>query len=888
MTSSFGQQVKDLYQQCARRPATEQLDCINSSDYPEKVKQQVAAMLHYSGDINDQLAKAISNTARQSLNLTPLKSGLKINQYRLIQPIGEGGQGEVWLAKRDDGQFQHQVAIKFLKLSANKYELMRFQTERELLASLQHPHIAGLNGGGHYKDRLYMIMEWIDGTPLLEYINQQQAGLNQILDLFVQICEAVSYAHAKGIIHRDIKPSNILVTEDGVVKLLDFGIAKTLDADLTQTQSATMLTLAYSSPEQIKGQPVTTATDVYALGLVLYELLCGHQAQQNTTQSPAEYLRIITDISPEKPSVQITKQPNHMTASRLRGDLDHLVMMAIRKEPQRRYHTVDALINDVHNFLQCRPLLAGGDSFWYRATKLFNRNRMASMLAATVAVFLVVLPMILFYHNQTLTRERDIARQQTQVANKTTEFLTTLFESTSPLGHAGQNIDLNSVLTQGERQLAFAVDQPEVEAALAMIMGSIQFHLDNTAKSIAYHQQAIAAFQQAGDKSKELMARGQLALMYFRDDQLPQMEQTFAAADALATEVYDDTAVAWHLIRQATVANERGHKDRVIKRIEPLLASLNKTPHKDPGLLGRIYSELGEAYKYKDPQKALEFAEYGVQYAEQEVGKIHPYYLRRIGSKATRLMRLNRHDEAETVLAETIDIAEKLYSTDHPLYAAELSRLANFYHDKGYFDRAEKTYQEILPIYTRHYGQKNFEYARVINNLAYVYEDLGKLEQAEQLYRKSIELRTLLDPENTIRIATARSNLARLLAKRHQHRESETILNEVMPIFAEHGRNNLYNEITRMANLFHDGSDAANCQKGLTQLNNLQSELDKESPNGWKRLGAEWWIAHILTTCEMPQEASQWLDAALEKAQNIYQPDALGLSMLKQQLHAIL
>jgi Serine/threonine protein kinase len=204
MNDSFGQQVKALYNQCAQYPVAEQRACIENADYPEAVKRQVAAMLDYSGDINDQLAKAISDTARQSLNLTPLKSGLKIDQYRLIQRIGEGGQGEVWLAKRDDGEFQHQVAIKFLKLSANDYELMRFQTERELLASLHHPHIAGLIGGGHYKDRLYMIMEWIDGIPLLDYINQKQCGLKQVLNLFLQVCDAVSYAHAKGIIHRDI------------------------------------------------------------------------------------------------------------------------------------------------------------------------------------------------------------------------------------------------------------------------------------------------------------------------------------------------------------------------------------------------------------------------------------------------------------------------------------------------------------------------------------------------------------------------------------------------------------------------------------------------------------------------------------------------------------
>lgn len=888
MNETFGQHVKALYNRCLALPATAQIELIQNSDYPEAVKQQVASMLNYSGDIGEQLVQVISNTAQQSLNLTAIEAGLQIDHYRLQQRIGEGGQGEVWLAARDDGDFNHQVAIKFLKISANEYELARFQTERELLASLQHPNIAGLIGGGQFHDRLYMIMEWIDGIPLLRYIEQNEADLPQILTCFLQICEAVSHAHAKGIIHRDIKPSNILITEGGVVKLLDFGIAKPIDAETTQTQSAAMMTLAYSSPEQIKGQPVTTATDVYALGLLLYELLCASQAQSNTTESPADFLHMITDVTPEKPSQLAAHRPSRIPARVLQGDLDNLVMMAIRKEPERRYNTVDALVGDINNFLESRPLLASGDSFTYKTTKLLKRNPLASVLSTLVLAFLIALPVIMYQHSKKLEQERDIAREQTLVANKTTEFLATLFQSVSPLGHEGKSIDLNSVLAQGERQLANGlVDQPQVEAALAMIMASIQYHLDNTPKSIEYHQQAIKAFQQAGDHGGELMALGQMALMHFRNDDLPQMEAAFAQANAVAPQVDDPKEVAWNVVRQATVANERGQRDEVIARLEPLLAGLDDALRDNAGLVGRIYSELGEAYKYADPDKALRYAEFGVQYAEQEVGKIHPYYLRRINSLAVRLMRVNRHDEAAVVLDEVIDISAKLYSTDHPLYASNLSEKAIFMHDKGHFDQALAIYQDILAIYAKHFGHKNFEYARVINNLAYVQEDLGNWAAAEQLYRESIQLRAELDPENRIRIATAQSNLARLLAKRHQHAESTAIIDQVIPVFAEHQRNNLYNQIIQMANLFGDGSDQAGCEQGSARLAELQTDLEKESPQGWRRLGAEWWIGQMLHTCHMPEQAKTWLTAAHDKASQIYQADALGLAMLQADLDSI-
>ena len=887
MNESFGQQVKTLYNRLIVMPEKDRLLLLKNSQYPDAVKQQVASMLNYSGDIDEALAQTIADTAQQSLHVTAIEANQMIAQYRLIERIGTGGQGEVWLAERDDGEFNHQVAIKFLKISANEYELARFQTERELLASLQHPNIAGLIGGGQFNDRLYMIMEWIDGTPLLDYI-ENQTNIETTLALFLQVCDAVSHAHTQGIIHRDIKPSNILITQSGVVKLLDFGIAKPIDKENTHTQSAAMMTLAYSSPEQIKGQPVTTATDVYALGLLLYELLTTCKAQDSNTESPAEFLNIITDVTPEKPSVLASKTGCRFPARMLQGDLDNLVMMAIRKEPERRYNTVDALSNDIDNYLSSKPLLASGDSWSYKTTKLLKRNPLASALAFIVAVCLIVLPVLMYQHGQRLEYERDIAQEQTLVANKTAEFLTTLFESASPLGHQGQSIDLQSVLAQGERQLSAGLaGQPKVEAALAMIMAAIQHHMENTPKAIEYYQQAIDAFKQAGDQSGELTARGQLALMYFRADDLTKMDVAFAAAEQLATSVSEPNDLIWLQIRQATVANERGQRDEVIARINPLLSGLNDEQRQDPALMGRLYSELGEANKYKDHEKSLEYATLGMQYAEQEVGKIHPYYLRRINSKATRLMRMNRHEEAVEVLSQVEDIARKLYSEDHPLYAANLSGSAVFNHDKGHFEQAQSIYSKILKVYAKHYGNQNFEYARVINNLAYVYEDLRDYDQAERLYRESIDLRTQLDPDNRIRIATARANLARLLAKKHQHAQSYAILDEVIPVFAEHDRNNLYNEITRIANVFGDGSDLNNCLQGVEQLKLIQPEIEKESPKGWKRLGAEWWIGLIFKDCQMNTKAKLWLTTAQNKATQIYQPGASGLTMLDQDLSTL-
>ena len=885
MNQSFGQDIKNLYNLCVGLPSDQQLQYIASSDYPDAVKLQVAKLLDYSGDIDEKLSQVILETAQRGLNASSIQAGEKIDQYRLLQHIGEGGQGEVWLAERDDGEFNHRVAIKFIKLSPNEYELKRFQTEREFLASLQHANIASLLGGGQYNDRLYMIMEWVDGIPLMDYIKQNKLNLQQTLNCFLEICRAVSYAHSKGIIHRDIKPSNILVTSEGVVKLLDFGIAKTMDMETTITQGAAMMTMAYSSPEQINGESVTTATDVYALGLVLYELLTFQKAQESTTESPAEFIRLVTDVIPEKPSQLASRGHSKFPSRVLQGDLDNLVMMSIRKEADRRYINADAMIVDINNFLESRPLQASGDSFTYRMTKLLKRNPLASVLTAIVVSFLVILPILMHQNAEKLRLERDKAQQQALIASKTSEFLSTLFESATPLGHEGGTINLMSVLEQGERQLQEEVhNYPQVTAALTMTMGGIQHHLDKTPKAVEYYQKAVGLYQQVNDKVGELNALGQLAVMSFRVEDIENTELYFSQADAISDQVDDVSILVMHNIRKATVANERGKKEQAIVFAELALQELDAMEKENFGLKGRIYSELGEAYKFTDMEKSLQFNDRAIAYAEKDVGKVHPFYLGRINSKAVRLMRMNRHKEAEQYIDETIDIARRLYSEQHPRYAFFLSPKATYLHDNGYFNETEILYKQLIDIHVANYGNENYEYARLINNLAYLHEDKGELEKARDLYSESAALRKKLDPENLIRVATTESNLARTLSKLKAYDQSAALLNRVMPVFESKKRNNLYNDITQMANTIADGSSQDSCSQGTKILQELTPAIQKESEKSWRRLGAELWIGHMLRSCGLHEQSEYWFKSALDRSKNIYQEGSEGQEIVSNQI----
>ncbi len=289
--------------------------------------------------------------------------GRRIGPYQLVEEIAAGGMGEVYRAFRADDQYKKEVAIKLVRAGLDSsFVVARFRDERQVLASLEHPNIARLIDGGTTENGIpYFVMELIEGLPLTQFCDERMLSSTDRLKLFLEVCSAVQYAHQRLIIHRDLKPGNILVTADGSPKLLDFGIAKILDpAGAAEMADATMsmfrlLTPAYASPEQIRGEAITTASDVYSLGVLLYECLTGHRPYGANSSAPHEISRAVCEVEPEKPSTAVRRTAQRPTAplvKRLRGDLDNIVLMALRKEPQRRYASVDQFATDIRRHLQ--------------------------------------------------------------------------------------------------------------------------------------------------------------------------------------------------------------------------------------------------------------------------------------------------------------------------------------------------------------------------------------------------------------------------------------------------------------------------------------------------------------------------------------------------------
>src|ERR1051326_289116 len=346
----------------------------------------VRALLAQSAGAGDQLHEIIQNGADllyEGQEAIPERIG----PYRIVEVIGSGGMGSVYRAARADGLYEQQVAVKLLRtpLAIDALFLQRFFEERRILARMEHPNIARLIDGGVTPERVpYLVMEYVDGKSIDSFCRERSPGLEQRLRLFQEICSAVEYAHQNLVVHRDLKPANILVTSDSDVKLLDFGVAKFLEADRDITQTGlTLLTLEYASPEQVRGGPITTTSDIYSLGLLLYELLAGKRAQPLSDRTPSEIVKVICEHDPPRPSIASSRRE-------LRGDLDNIVMKAIQKEPGRRYATVEQMREDIRRYLSGLPVSARPSTLIYRATKFIRRNLAASLAAAAAIVALAI------------------------------------------------------------------------------------------------------------------------------------------------------------------------------------------------------------------------------------------------------------------------------------------------------------------------------------------------------------------------------------------------------------------------------------------------------------------------------------------------------------------
>lgn len=521
------QRVEELVEAASRLPPAERFDFLERSCGDDETLRKTVAKVLASYDAVDDFLEAppvgmVSALSTPSPEPSPppttggrprrvLPKGERVEHhigpYRTLRYVGHGGMSDVYLAVRKDDAFRRHVALKVVHGEDDVEQLIRrFKSERQILASLDHPGIAKLLDGGTAEDgRPYLVLEYIEGIPIDQYCDQQRLSTSQRLELLVKVCAAVQYAHQNLVVHRDIKPSNILVTQRGEPKLLDFGIAKMLNPNLlphtvehTRTDVRPM-TPQYASPEQLLGQPVTTVSDVYSLGVLLYKLLTGRLPFAISRFRPSELDRVLAGTEPTPPSEAVgellgdwdsgsLRSPELIASARgtqpavlkrqLVGDLDTMAMMALRREPSRRYASADQLAEDLSLHLRGLPVRARRDTFAYRMGKFLRRNRISVGLTAGVCGLLVLFAVTVFMQSLQIARERDRATLERDKAQQVADFMVDLFHVADPSELRGNTVTVREVLDRGALNVGLELqDQPEIQAALMHTIGRVYARL---------------------------------------------------------------------------------------------------------------------------------------------------------------------------------------------------------------------------------------------------------------------------------------------------------------------------------------------------------------------------------------------------------------------------
>jgi eukaryotic-like serine/threonine-protein kinase len=645
----------------------------------------------------------------------------RIAGYRIVREAGQGGMGTVFLAERDDPDLRQRVALKLVRGAvATRPLVRRFLEERRILASLDHPNIARLLDGGITDAGVpWFAMEYVEGIPIERYCAARELGVVARLHLFLGVCEAVQYAHRNLVVHRDLKPSNILVTDEGRVKLLDFGIARLLASDeageageLTRAGLHPM-TPGYASPEQIRGEAVSTASDVYSLGVLLYTLLAGRHPYVDAARPPHEVARAVLEEAPAPASAVVAGSAGR----RLRGDLDTIVATAMRKEPERRFATVEALATDVRRHLAGRPVSARPDTWRYRAGKFVGRNRAGVAASAAFVALLAGYGVSLAVHADRIARE---AARTEQVR----DFLLSLFTHANPGVSQGRELTASELVELGARRVATELSgQPEIQAEMMTTLGQVYGTLGRYPEAREQLEAALAIRRRLHPAPSEAVARTAQLL-----------------SDAL--HFHGRTAEAEVLVREVLEMRRRLHGERDW-RVGIIHTDLGDLLH-TRGELAEAEAHLRTALRILVPARGEESSE--VARARRDLGNV----VRDQGA----------HSEAEALYRRSIRGFEARLGPSEPMGALTRNELARLLAETGAYEEAERLLQENLALYRVLYPRGHPMLGTTIRNLGVLRLRQGRPDEAAETLREALGIYARSLPPESPLIPRAERHLA--------------------------------------------------------------------------------------------------------------------------------
>ena len=739
----------------------------------------------------------------------------RVGPWRLREELGRGSMGTVHLAERDDDDFRQRAALKLIRHDLGDDAQERFRAERQILAQLQHPNIAHLLDGGVTDDgRPYFAMEYVDGVPLDTYCNDHGLGVAARLRLFRQVCAAVEFSHRNLIVHRDLKPSNILVTEPGSstatgtgtdtepqVKLLDFGIAKALEgaetgAVLTRTGERPMTPL-YAAPEQVQGDPVTTATDVYALGVVLHELLTGSLPYDVRWKSVAEVAQVISNDDPSPPSEQVSAEgeqsvrdshgvsPDALRRA-LEGDLDVIVQKALRKEPGRRYTSAAELGQDVERHLDDRPVEARPATTGYRLRRFVARNRAAVLGAAGAVMALLVGLGVAVWQYQVAAAERDRARTAQNEAEAAVTFLTNLFENATPEEARGDTLTAHALVDRGRSRLGTLSDQPALQARMFDVVGEVYEKLSDyrTADSLLRRSIQIQRARPAptprrlGESlSERASVQWKLGRYRTADSLANRALYHFRAADATQTKEY---AEVHSLLANVALSQQHlGRADSLFRVTETRYRALMAASDNTDGTARQHATALASVvhnrasihyYRGNDAKAESLFRDALATYRQYE-GPNHPRIPTIHSSLGLVLQRQGELEKAAAHLDTAITRGTRVLGPRHAQMAAYYTNLADVRKAQERYAAADSLYRLTLAIDKAERGPSHPYVAddwRAIGRLNRAWD---RPKQALKAFTREATLRR--DDGSSVDLVRALYDQGRVLRRLERHAAAE-------------------------------------------------------------------------------------------------------------------
>jgi serine/threonine protein kinase/TolA-binding protein len=743
--------------------------------------------------------------------------GTLVGRYKLVSLLGRGGSGTVYLAERADRQYSAQVAVKIVDRSAIHGRFgARFRAERQILASLNHPNIARLLDAGDMDGGYaYLIMEYIHGEPLDRYCDARRLSLDARLQLFLQICSAVQYAHQNLIVHRDLKPANVLVTPDGTPKLLDFGIAKLLHAGIVDEAEALtrvsdrLLTPEYASPEQIKGELVNTASDVYSLGVVLYELLTGLRPYKLPMQaSQFELERTICMIDPMSPSGALSsvKRAEDIDLPRiafdrglspeklrkaLGGDLDAIVMKAMRKDAKDRFTSVEQLADDVRSYLARAPVKARQGNWAYYAQRFIKRHYGSVAASAAFLVFVLGVAIVMSIERSEKAAALEEATLDRQRAESVSTFLLNVFSAADPYVHFGKEPSARDLLDRAAKRISADLEtQPEVKARLLEAIGRSYRRIGQPAVAIPYLQEALS-FQklEPGSQSKDSAILTELAIAQRDAGNYDSSDQTFAQAlETIQSADGARTAERGRLLVEfGRLEFMRGNVEQAQSHLSLALSILRETRGPSDPEVASALTDLANSYVWKDELAEAERYAREAVHIYTTVHQLHPDRI--VADFRLGQILLYRHqlDDAASLFQRAIDAQRQVYGPNTSELTEMLGALAQVRTAQNRLKDAEALLKEALAIHAASGSTVNYQIGYLETVLGLVLNQQKRGSESIPLLKDALSRLVSSLPENHQYIASAEYHLGEALLLDGDAKAAEQILRQSADRWARSG-----------------------------------------------------------------------------------------------------